>query len=115
MMTDLRQFPLTSKATIYSSVLSAGEVIYVPGGSAHQVNNRDMIVATSMNFVDELNLQKATRLMYDMDEETSMQLQDKDFPRGLFRNQQHLRWDLFKKWPNTDQKPDFLLPKQSVK
>jgi len=67
-------------------------------------------VATSMNFIDEINVDKAARLLRDIDEETSVELLARDFPRGLFKQQGNLRWDQFKKWPNTNQKPDFLVP-----
>jgi len=82
----------------------------VPGGSAHQVKNTDLIVAISMNYIDEINFQKAARLMQDMDEETSVQLHKYDFPRGLFKQQNHLTFLEFKKWPQSTQQPDFLLP-----
>jgi len=107
---DLATFPLVSKAKMYSSTLHAGEVIYVPGGSAHQVKNTDLIVAISMNYIDEVNFAKAARLMQDMDEDTTSQLQREDFPRGLFKQQKHLKWLEFKQWPNSKQQPDFLLP-----
>jgi len=44
-------------ATIYDTILSKGDVIFIPSASAHQVNNLpgEPTIAIAMNYVDETN------------------------------------------------------------
>lgn len=49
---DLETYPELSDAVFYETILEAGEVIFIPGGSPHQVSNLDDIVAVSMNYLD---------------------------------------------------------------
>jgi hypothetical protein len=34
---NLTQYPLVTKATIWEEILKPGDIIFVPGGAAHQV------------------------------------------------------------------------------
>ncbi|CAK4668053.1 unnamed protein product [Aphanomyces euteiches] len=53
---DLEAHPLMQHAHIYEGVLEAGEVIFIPADSPHQVVNLDMTIAVAMNFVDGGNI-----------------------------------------------------------
>jgi len=49
---DFEKFPHLEGALVYETVLSAGEVLFVPEGWPHQVYNLEDSVSTTMNFVD---------------------------------------------------------------
>ena len=53
---DLSQHPLLSLTTPLESVLQAGEVLFVPAGCPHWVENLDTSLAVSANFVDMSNI-----------------------------------------------------------
>ena len=48
-----------SPITVLEGTLRAGEVLFVPAGSPHQVLNEDTVVATTMNYVDASNAAEA--------------------------------------------------------
>lgn len=52
---DYEKFPLLKLTSPIECVLEAGDLLYVPGGSPHQVTNLEDIVAISMNYVDGSN------------------------------------------------------------
>ena len=55
---DKEKYPLMTLSTIYDAVLQAGDVLFIPAASAHQVRNLrgEPTVAVAMNYVDESNL-----------------------------------------------------------
>ena len=53
--TDQRKYPLFAKARKTVVVISAGEVLWVPGGTPHFVENLDHSIAYAGNFVDGSN------------------------------------------------------------
>ena len=56
---DLKAHPLLALAQPIECVLEAGELIFVPNGCAHWVENIETSVAVSGNFVDESNIDAA--------------------------------------------------------
>jgi len=77
---DYQQFPLLRYAKRYEAELSAGDVIFVPAGAAHQVENLADSVAVSMNYVDGSNLSRAIEELFALalrggkDEEVTLSL-----------------------------------------
>lgn len=45
--------------TVYEGVLRAGELLFIPAGSPHQVMNEATATAVTMNFIDDSNAEEA--------------------------------------------------------
>ncbi|CAN0220386.1 unnamed protein product, partial [Discosporangium mesarthrocarpum] len=56
---DLDRFPAARLATGWACTLEAGDLLFVPAGSPHQVENLTDTLAVSSNYVDATNLPKA--------------------------------------------------------
>lgn len=56
---DLERFPLLGTARVQEAVLAPGEAIFVPQGSAHQVQNEEVSVAMSANYLAGVGLDNA--------------------------------------------------------
>ncbi len=56
---DFARHPLQRRARRRVCVLEAGEVLYVPAGSPHHVDNMTPSLAISANYVDETNVDAA--------------------------------------------------------
>jgi len=54
-------YPAMKLLRLYEAVLEAGDIIFVPRGWPHQVENLATSVAISANFIDESNLEAARR------------------------------------------------------
>eukprot|EP01064_Diplonema_japonicum_P032655 TRINITY_DN6191_c2_g3_i1.p1 TRINITY_DN6191_c2_g3~~TRINITY_DN6191_c2_g3_i1.p1 ORF type:complete len:400 (+),score=69.60 TRINITY_DN6191_c2_g3_i1:47-1246(+) len=68
---DFGELPLLALLTVYETVLGPGEILFVPGGSAHQVVNLSPTIGISTNFIDNSNIQRCisqfeTQLMFDV-------------------------------------------------
>lgn len=55
------RFPLFQRARCYECVLEAGEILFVPAGSPHYVENLSHTVAISANYIDLSNFDAACR------------------------------------------------------
>eukprot|EP00658_Telonema_sp_P-2_P029672 TRINITY_DN22529_c0_g1_i1.p1 TRINITY_DN22529_c0_g1~~TRINITY_DN22529_c0_g1_i1.p1 ORF type:complete len:362 (+),score=91.97 TRINITY_DN22529_c0_g1_i1:109-1086(+) len=53
--------PPARYARPYTFVQNAGELLFIPGGSPHQVRNLERSLAVSMNYVDHTNVHRAIR------------------------------------------------------
>ena len=74
MNVDPDKYPMAPLASYYHAVLEAGEVLYIPGGAAHQVENEGQTTAIAMNIVDEgtlLSFRKHALLATKMTVDTS--------------------------------------------
>ncbi|ETV98110.1 hypothetical protein H310_08854 [Aphanomyces invadans] len=49
-------FPLLRHVQVFEGVLEAGEIMFIPADSPHQVVNLDLSIAVAMNFVDAANI-----------------------------------------------------------
>jgi len=105
---DLARYPLASKAKIWETIIEAGDLIFVPGGSAHQIRNLDTIVAISMNFIDEENVARALPLLQRRYPGVVNFVMSASFPRGVPSNQRDLPWALYKKFPRPYEYYDLL-------
>ena len=54
---DLSRYPLLSHTTPLECILQASEVLFVPAGCPHRVENLDISLAVSANFVDMSNIE----------------------------------------------------------
>eukprot|EP00659_Diplonema_papillatum_P001062 gene1062-1634_t len=62
--------PLLALATVYKTSLHPGDLLFVPGGSGHQVINPTDVISVSTNYVDDSNIKRcaqvfAQQLSYD--------------------------------------------------
>ena len=57
----LRRWPLYSLATPQTCVLEAGDLLFVPAGCPHAVENLSDTLAVSCNYVDATNLARSRR------------------------------------------------------
>ena len=58
---DFDKFPDLAGATVYETITEPGDVIFIPEGWPHQVENLEDSVLTSMNFLDNHAIQTATK------------------------------------------------------
>ena len=63
---DYERFPNLRHATRHIADIGPGDVVFVPAGAAHQVNNLEACIAVSMNYVDGSNLELAKRELQDL-------------------------------------------------
>ena len=54
--TDEEQCALVRQASFWRGTLLAGELIFIPAGCPHQVQNLEATLAVAMNFVDGANV-----------------------------------------------------------
>ncbi|VDI62083.1 Hypothetical predicted protein [Mytilus galloprovincialis] len=82
---DLTQYPLLQLTTPIECVLEPGDVLFVPAGCPHRVENLETSVAISSNFVDQSNFTlvkqelKINALMDIRSEELLQQFNDENF------------------------------------
>ena len=85
-----------------------GELLFVPAGCPHTVDNLDTSLAISGNFVDlsNLDLSKAQLTLDSLIDDRSCdllkQLNDQDFPTSMSSDLDHLPWKKFKSWNRED-------------
>ena len=102
---DFDKHPLLSRATPRQCTLQPGELLFVPYGCPHRVENLDDSLAVSANFVDLSNFQvvlaelKANALLDPRAEDLLRQMTRDDFPTKMFSQQKDLPWHEFKSWP----------------
>jgi len=107
---DVTKWPLVSKATIWETILGPGDLIFVPGGAAHQIRNLDTIISISMNFVDEENFDRSVSLLSDKSYgEVASFMKSKAFQRGVPSHQRDLHWEEFKTFPRKDEVYDLFM------
>ena len=105
---DLDKYPLLSRVTPLQCTLQPGELLFVPYGCAHRVENLEDSLAVSANFVDLSNFQavlselKVNALLDPRAEDLLTQMTRHDFPMKMFSQQNNLPWDEFKTWPGVN-------------
>lgn len=105
---DPHRFPLVSRVKRgYECVLEAGETLFVPAGSPHQVQNTEPSIGVSMNYVDATNLEYALEEMSNHPgmEKLYIKLKDENYERRLTPDQKDLLWKDFKTWPRPGEGP----------
>ncbi|XP_071105155.1 uncharacterized protein [Haliotis cracherodii] len=99
---DLETHPLMSLAQPLQCDLKQGEVLFVPSGCPHYVENLEASVAISANFVDLSNLSavkselKVSALVDPRADDLLMQLEDPKFPQSMDSTIEELPWQQFK-------------------
>eukprot|EP01123_Difflugia_compressa_P010047 TRINITY_DN3556_c0_g2_i2.p1 TRINITY_DN3556_c0_g2~~TRINITY_DN3556_c0_g2_i2.p1 ORF type:complete len:144 (-),score=18.19 TRINITY_DN3556_c0_g2_i2:40-471(-) len=100
---DPRIYPLVGIAKIWEAVLEPGDMIFVPGGSAHQIRNLDTIMSMSMNFIDAENFERSTNMLRLTRPAVQRYMIHPSFPKGVPSNQKDLHWEEFKTFPRDDE------------
>lgn len=102
---DFDKHPLLSRATPRQCTLQPGELLFVPYGCPHRVENLEDSLAVSANFVDLSNFYvvleelKANALQDPRAEDLLIQMTKDDFPIKMCSQQDNLPWHEFKSWP----------------
>ncbi|XP_045214857.2 bifunctional arginine demethylase and lysyl-hydroxylase JMJD6-like [Mercenaria mercenaria] len=105
---DLKQHPLLSLTQPIECVLQPGELLFVPAGCPHRVENLETSLAISGNFVDLSNFHlvkeelTVTSLIDERSAELLKQFSDPDFKSNMCSDIDHLSWEQFKTWPAED-------------
>lgn len=102
-------------------ILQPGELLFVPSGCPHRVENLEKSIAISANFVDLSNYDRVTReLEYSsmMDNESKVllsQLTDVNFFTSMNDQQDDLAWTDFKNWPILKNSYSFDITEDNIK
>ncbi|XP_052263433.1 lysine-specific demethylase 8-like isoform X2 [Dreissena polymorpha] len=101
---DMKQFPLLAQTSPIQCVLEPGEVLFVPAGCPHRVENLETSVAISGNYVDLSNIDLVKReltlagLLDERSCDLLEQFNNPDFPSNLWSEIDHLPYEEFKAW-----------------
>ena len=104
---DLSRHPLLSLTSPYECLLRQGDLLFVPAGCPHRVENLEPSLAISANFVDGSNLAmvidelKINSLIDPRAGELLATVTSKEFCSDMDKDQCDLEWEEFKRWPRT--------------
>lgn len=107
---DFDKHPLLSRTTPLQCTLQPGELLFVPYGCPHRVENLEDSLAMSANFVDLSNFHvvleelRANSLLDPRADDLLTQMTNEDFPIKMHSLQNDLPWDEFKTWPRPSYK-----------
>lgn len=107
---DVDKYPLLTRALPRQCILESGELLFVPYGCPHRVENLQDSLAVSSNFVDLSNFQvvleelRENALIDSRAEDLLLQMKRDDFPVKMFSQQNDLSWEDFKMWPRVNYK-----------
>lgn len=102
---DLNHHPLLSLTHPRECLLSPGELLFVPSGCPHRVENIEPSLAISANFVDLSNFdgvlsELTVNALRDERAKTLLNtLQAPGFDCSMDSEQRSLSWEQFKTWP----------------
>ena len=102
---DLTLHPLLSLSHPTQCTLSQGELLFVPAGSPHRVENLSPSLAISANFVDSSNFGsvlgelRVDGLRDPRARDLLEVLEEEEFCRSVDYGQKDLQWKEFKTWP----------------
>jgi histone arginine demethylase JMJD6 len=97
----LLNFPLLSLVTRYEGLLEAGELIFIPGGSAHEVMNLAPVSAVSMNYISPSNRDRASRhLRFMGGPKAAAELSSPNFDDRICLLEDNIPWAEFKSFPS---------------
>ncbi|KAK7507871.1 hypothetical protein BaRGS_00000836 [Batillaria attramentaria] len=105
---DLEAHPLLSLVQPMECVLTAGEILFVPGGCPHYVENLDTTVAISANFVDLSNWRNVLQeldvngLIDPRAADLAHQFRQPMFISRMNSDIGDLPWHVFKAWRPSD-------------
>ncbi|KAL4239714.1 hypothetical protein ACF0H5_000518 [Mactra antiquata] len=105
---QLKQHPLYTLTQPMECILQPGEVLFVPAGCPHHVENLETSLAISGNFVDLSNFSlvkeelSVNSLIDERSAELYKHLSDNDFKSNMFKDLDHLPWKQYKTWPPTN-------------
>lgn len=103
---DSRRFPSLLRAQPIEVIQRAGDIVFIPGGTPHAVENLEDIIGVSMNYVDAANVDSAlaelrqSALAGDASYAALLEaLDDASVPYAMLRDQRDLPFAEFKRWP----------------
>lgn len=102
---DLNLHPLLSLTHPVECILSPGDLLFVPAGSPHRVENLEPSLAISANYVDGSNFEGVLRelrvnaLRDDRANALLQILEDPEFNTAMDYDHSVLPWKKFKMWP----------------
>ena len=105
---NMSDYPAVSCVTPRECILCAGEVLFVPAGCPHKVENLETSLAISANFVDGSNFELVQQELQtnSLIDERSAKLfevfSSKPFNSGMDFEIPHLPWSRFKHYAHTD-------------
>lgn len=97
-------------AVPHQCILEPGELLFVPYGCPHRVENLEDSLAVSSNFVDLSNLHvvleelRGNALIDPRSQDLLIQMTRDNFPVKMFSQQSDLSWKDFKTWPRVNYK-----------
>eukprot|EP00163_Fabomonas_tropica_P005637 TRINITY_DN1524_c0_g1_i1.p1 TRINITY_DN1524_c0_g1~~TRINITY_DN1524_c0_g1_i1.p1 ORF type:complete len:667 (-),score=187.12 TRINITY_DN1524_c0_g1_i1:210-2210(-) len=110
------EYPLLRHATMAEAILEPGELLFVPAGSPHQVENLEEIIAISGNYIDAANYKRSIyqtglsgQAGFGGQEALYQQLLNPTLEHRASRNQQNMLFSEFKKWPRPEEEGPFTL------
>ncbi|KAJ8318649.1 hypothetical protein KUTeg_003740 [Tegillarca granosa] len=101
---DLNTHPLLQLTEPMECILQPGELLFVPAGCPHRVENLEKSLAISANFVDLSNLELVKEELYVnsiMDQRAQdlyLQITNQDFVYDMNSQIKDLKWSEFKNW-----------------
>ena len=101
------QHPLVALTHPRECVLEAGELLFVPAGCPHRVENLERSLAISANYVDLSNFEavcaelRVNSLLDARSAELLQCFQAESFIREMEEQQRDLPWRDFKTWPRS--------------
>ena len=102
---DFDAHPLLCRTTPKQCTLEPGELLFVPHGCPHMVENLEDSLAISANFVDLSNFHvvleelKGSALLDPRAEDLLSQMRKDSFPTKMFSQENDMPWYKFKTWP----------------
>lgn len=99
---NLKQYPALSCVTPRECILCPGEVLFVPAGCPHKVENLETSLAISANFVDASNFElvqqelQTNGLVDEKSEKLFETFSSEHFNSSMDFNISHLPWSRFK-------------------
>lgn len=105
---NFTQFPYLALTKPQQCILEPGDILFVPAGWPHRVENITHSVAISSNFVDLSNFSLVKKELHwislvDLNaRELLHQFNSPEFNSGMFSGQQDVSWNQFKQWPRGD-------------
>eukprot|EP00752_Nemacystus_decipiens_P008342 g7456.t1 len=111
---DVVRTPAVLQAKGSSCVLEAGDLLFVPAGCPHRVENLTNTLALSCNYVDATNVDGSLKALRDqaLTEPSAGALASAlgACDRRLVREQSQVPWARLKKWPRSGEVADWVAP-----
>ncbi|CBN75481.1 conserved unknown protein [Ectocarpus siliculosus] len=109
---DATRTPAALLAKGFSCVLEAGDLLFVPAGCPHRVENLTGTLALSCNYVDATNIDMSLAALQDQaftdPQAAALASALGNCNRKLARRQEEVPWTMLKKWPREGEVAEWL-------